>query len=89
MNLALYLCKLNEYSTAWCRPLTLEVRCRSFAEFCTNWPFPYFLLVSLTDFLSTHIDFTENIYRKTNWPNVKIRMVGEHSGIVADGKWWA
>ncbi len=44
--------------------LTLKVMWTSFADFCTDWLFPYFLLVSLTDFFHLqHTDFTENIYR--------------------------
>ncbi len=56
----------GRYSQKWsyCRPLTLKVRWISFADFCTDWRFPYFLLLSLTDFFHLqHTDFTKNIYR--------------------------
>ncbi len=52
------------------RPLTLKVRWTSFADFFTDWLFPYFLPVSWTDFsLTTHRFYGEHLsyLNKTNW----------------------
>jgi hypothetical protein len=51
---------------AYCRPLTLTLKARwtSFADFCTDWLFPYCPTHFLTDFFTYNTQIsTENIYR--------------------------